>query len=541
MAQDIKAQDIKTQKILLLDGVDPICAQTFAERGIEADQPGKMSLEELKAILPQYAGVVVRSATTVDADLLESAPNLKVIGRAGVGVDNIDLPAATSRGILVMNTPDGNTISTAEHTCGLILSLARNIPVAVERVKSGGWDRKKFMGTEVYGKTLGVIGLGKIGSEVARRMSVFGMSIVAFDPFSTEEHAAGIGARLTDLDSLLGEADFLTVHTPLTEKTRGLISKKQSVKMKPGMRLVNCARGGIFEEGELLELLENGTVEAVALDVYSQEPPPESLLELLKHPKVVCTPHLGASTEEAQEKVALQIADQMADALENKGYKGSLNAKSIALLTDKDAGPYLELAEKLGRVAGQLTPQNAADFSFEYAGKCSRYAAILTDAILKGMLSQHVSTSVNLINARYFATERGYKLRETTSGQGDKNYTDLVTIRVGDSTHYQQISGAVFGPGDYRIVEIDGFNLELRMEGDILLYQNEDKPGMLASVAGALAKNQVNIGALSLGRESKGTNAITAVVIDKKLDDAQLGEIRALDGVRNVRYVSLGS
>ena len=528
-----------SQKILLLDNIDSICAKTFAERGIQADQPGKLSLDELKRILPAYTGIVVRSATTVNEDLLNAAPNLKVVGRAGVGVDNIDIPAATSRGVLVMNTPDGNTISTAEHTCGLILSLARNIPVAVDRVKSGGWDRKKFMGTEVYGKTLGVIGLGKIGSEVARRMKTFGMNIVAFDPFSTEEHASNIGAALTDLDSVLGAADFLTVHTPLTDKTRGLISLKQREKLKKGIRLVNCARGGIFEEGELLQLLEEGVVASVALDVYSQEPPPESLQELLRHPNVVCTPHLGASTEEAQEKVALQIADQIADALENKGYKGSLNARSITLLTDKDARPYLELAESLGKVAGQLTPENASDFSFEYAGRCSRYADILTDAILKGMLAQHVSTSVNLINARYFASERGYKLKETTSERGDKNYKDLITLRVGDSSHYHEISGAVFGPADYRIVEIDGFNMELRMEGDILMYQNEDKPGMLASVAGALAKRSVNIAALSLGRESKGTNAITAVVIDKKLDEAELHEIQALDGVRNVRYVSL--
>lgn len=523
---------------LLLDNVAPLCAEVFEKRGIKADQPGKLSDNELRKIIGNYDALVLRSGTTVTEDLLSHATKLRVIGRAGVGVDNIDIPAATSKGVLVMNTPDGNTISTAEHTCGLILSLARNIPEAVHRVKSGGWDRKKFMGTEVHGKNLGIVGLGKIGSEVAVRMKKFGMDIYAYDPFTTHDHAKELGVELVELDELLSTADFLTVHTPLTDKTRGLISLDNADKLKKGIRLINCARGGIYNESDILPLIKKGIVAGAALDVYTNEPPSEELYEALKHPAIICTPHLGASTEEAQEKVAYQIAEQISDALENKSYKGSLNGKSITLLTNKDVQPYVELAEKLGQVTGQIMPNNTNNFSFEYTGACSKYADVLTDGILKGMLSQFVSESINLINARHFAEERGMNLRETTSSN-DKMYKDLISIQLGESAPYKRISAAVFGPGDYRIVEIDGYGIELRLEGDILMYQNQDKPGMLAAVASTLASKDINIGALSLGREGKGTNAITAVIVDKQLSNDELDSIYDLDGVQNVKYISL--
>ncbi|MDX1640938.1 MAG: phosphoglycerate dehydrogenase [Balneolaceae bacterium] len=524
--------------VLLLDNVDPVCADIFKERGINADQPPKMELDELKKIIGNYEAIVVRSGTTVDEDLLSHADKLKIIGRAGVGVDNIDIPAATSKGVLVMNTPDGNTISTAEHTCGMIIALARNIPQSVERVKGGGWDRKKFMGTEVHSKTLGIVGLGKIGTEVALRMKGFGMDIYAYDPFTTQDHAKDVGVKLVELDELLGVSDFLTVHTPLTEKTKNMISLENAEKLKPGIRLVNCARGGIYKEEDLPELIEKQIVAGAALDVYTNEPPTDELYEVLKNPAIISTPHLGASTEEAQEKVAVQIASQISDALENKNYKGSLNSKSISLLTNDEVQPYVELAEKLGKVSGQIMPKNASNFSFEYTGVCTKYSEVLTDAILKGMLTQFVSESVNLINARHYALERGFKLSETNKSD-DKNYNDLITIKLGDSSDYKQISAAVFGPGDYRIVEIDGFGIELRLEGDILMYQNIDKPGMLAAVSSTLAKQNINIGALSLGRTAKGSNAITAVIVDKQLDNDELESIYDLDGVSNVKYISL--
>ncbi len=364
------------------------------------------------------------------------------------------------------------------------------------------------------------------------------MELLAYDPFTTQDHAKEIGVELVELDELLGKSDFLTVHTPLTEKTKNMISLDKADKLKPGIRLVNCARGGIYKEEDLVPLIEKGIVAGAALDVYTNEPPTEELYEVLKNPAIICTPHLGASTEEAQEKVAVQIASQISDALENKNYKGSLNSKSISLLTNDEVQPYVELAEKLGKVSGQIMPDNANNFSFEYTGICTKYSEVLTDAILKGMLSQYVSESVNLINARHYALERGFKLSETNKSD-DKNYNDLITIKLGDSSDYKQISAAVFGPGDYRIVEIDGFGIELRLEGDILMYQNLDKPGMLAAVSSTLAKQDINIGALSLGREGKGTNAITAVIVDKQLNSEELDSIYELDGVSNVKYISL--
>jgi len=524
-------------KVLLLDGVDPVCANIFKERGIQADQPGKLSPEELNSQISNYDGMVVRSATTVTPELLEKATNMKVIGRAGVGVDNIDIKAATTKGILVMNTPDGNTISTAEHTCGMIIALARNIPTSVATVKNGGWDRKKYMGSEVFGKKLGIVGLGKIGSEVAKRMQSFGMEVFAYDPFTTKEHASDMNIELVDIDELLGNVDFLSVHTPLTEKTKGLVSLKNADKLKKGIRLVNCARGGIYEEADLPKLIDDGVVGGVALDVYSQEPPNEELYKVLEHPGIICTPHLGASTEEAQEKVAEQIAAQMSDALENKNYKGSLNGKSISLLTNEEVQPYLQLAEKLGAMAVQLSPEHASSLEFEYSGDCTKFADVLTDGILKGMLSNYVEDSVNLINARYFADERGFSIKEILSSKG-KTFNDLVTIRFAEGSEYRSISAAVFGENDYRIVQIDKYGIELRLEGDIILYQNQDMPGMLASVSGALAQQQINIGALGLGRTEKGSNAITALTVDKKLDDTELDVINKLEGIQHVRYVS---
>ncbi|MBO6537556.1 MAG: phosphoglycerate dehydrogenase [Balneolaceae bacterium] len=525
-------------KVLLLDSVDPVCAEVFKKRGIEADQPGKLTEEELFARIGEYDGMVVRSATKVTAELLSHAKKMKVVGRAGVGVDNVDIPSATAKGVLVMNTPDGNTISTAEHTCGLIIALSRNIPKSVAKVKSGGWDRKAYMGTEVHGKTLGIVGLGKIGTEVAKRMKAFGMEVQAYDPFSTEEHAKEVGVKLVELDELLGTSDYMSVHTPLTEKTKGLVSLKNADKLKKGIRLVNCARGGIYTETDLPALIDQGIVAEVALDVYSTEPPTEEIYEVLKHEEIICTPHLGASTEEAQEKVAEQIAEQMADALENKNYKGSLNGKSISLLTNQEVQPYLQLAEKLGQLAVQISPDHANSFEFEYAGDSAKFADVLTDGIIKGMLSQYVDESVNLINARVYADQRGFTIKETTTSKA-KLYNDLVTIRLPKGAEYSSISAVVFGDGDYRIVEIDNYGIELRLEGDMILYQNEDKPGMLASVSGALAEMNINIGGLSLGRSGKGSRAITAFSVDKHLDEKELAKVSALEGIEHLRYVSL--
>jgi D-3-phosphoglycerate dehydrogenase / 2-oxoglutarate reductase len=525
-------------KVLLLDGIESVCKTILNERGIEAVEAPKLAGDELLSTIKDYDGVVVRSATKVNETLLKAAPNLKVVGRAGVGVDNIDIPTATKMGVLVMNTPDGNTISTAEHTCGLILSLARSIPNAVSSLKNGAWDRKKYTGSELHNKTLGVIGLGKIGSGVATRMIAFGMNVVAYDPFTTHEKAQELGVQLADIDEVLATSDFLTVHTPLTEKTRGLVSIANAGKLKKGIRLVNCARGGIFEEADLVELLDSGVVGGVALDVYSVEPPDASFEALLKHPKVVCTPHLGASTEEAQEKVAEQIAAQLADTLELKSFKGTLNGKAIALSTNKDVQPYLQLAEKLGDFVAQVVPDNTDHLEVEYYGKCATHAEVLTDSMLKGYLRSYSDEAVNLINARYLADFRGLKVKEITSKES-KTYSDLIRIRIHGKSNFKDFAATQFGDGDYRIVEIDGFGIELALDGIVVLYKNIDKPGMLAAVSSAMAARDINIAALSLGRNTKGSEAITAFRVDRKLSKDELQVIDDVDGVDFAHYIEM--
>ncbi len=525
-------------KVLLSDNVDPTCETLFEQRGIQTVRKTNLSEQELLEEIKEYDGLVVRSSTKVTAELLETAQKLKIVGRAGVGVDNINISAATAKGILVMNTPDGNTISTAEHTCGMILALSRNIPQSVKKVKSGGWDRKKYTGAEVYGKKLGVIGLGKIGSHVAKRMQQFDMEIQAYDPFSSQEKARSLGIKLVEFNELLSTSDYITVHTPLTEKTKGIISLANADQLKKGVRLINCARGGIYKESDLAALIDEGFVSGIALDVYSEEPPDEVLREILKHPDIICTPHLGASTEEAQEKVAQHIAQQMADAFEEESFKGSLNGKSIALTTNKEVQPYLKLAEKLGNTAMQLAPEHANEFDFEYSGGCAKFEEVLTDSILKGMLANNVSEAVNLINARVYAHELGFKIKEIT-GPGTQTYHDLITVRLDGSGAFNKLSAAVFGGDDYRIVEVDGFAIELQLKGEIIIYTNIDKPGMLAAVSGALAEQNINIASLSLGRSHKGSNAVTAVSVDKKMSEAELKPIIELDGVNSVKYISL--
>lgn len=525
-------------KVLLLDGIDPVSKDILEKRGIQADLISKVDKEELFKMIGEYDGVVVRSATKVNAELLAKATNLKVVGRAGVGVDNIDINAATEKGVLVMNTPDGNTISTAEHACGLILSLVRNIPNAVESLKAGRWDRKKYLGTEVHGKTLGVIGLGKIGSSVAVRMKAFGMRILGYDPYMTHDRARELGIELCELDAVLRESDIITVHTPLTDKTKGMVSRENAHKLKKGVKLVNCARGGIFTEEDLLGLLEDGTISELALDVYSVEPPEEHLNDLLRHPAVVCTPHLGASTEEAQEKVAVQIAYQIADALENKDFKGSINGKSVALSMDAEVQPFLKLAEQVGCFIQQVGQQNINELTVEYSGTCNKHAEVLTDAFLAGFLHQVSEFPVNLINARYLSDQKGLTVRET-KGRDSKIYSDLITISLPDTCTFKKVSATPFGENDFRIVNIDGFPIEIQLKGDIILYKNIDKPGMLAAVSTTLAKNEINIAALSLGRESINSKAITAVVVDKKPDTEVLDEISRISGVESLKVISL--
>ncbi len=469
------------------------------------------------------------------SEVIARAGRMKVIGRAGTGVDNIDLDAATRKGILVMNTPGGNTISAAEHTVSMLLSLARNIPQAHMSLVRGEWERKKFTGTEVFEKTLGVVGLGKIGREVASRCLGLGMKILGYDPVLAPEAAARLSIELVNLPELFRRADFITVHTPLTPDTKGLLSDETLARCKKGVRVINCARGGIIDEKALLRALESGHVGGAALDVFEIEPPKDN--PLLRHPRVIATPHLGASTEEAQEKVAVQIAHEIADALHGRAYAGVVNGSAMLLTLKEEVRPYITLAEKLGAVAVQLATGKLKRITIAASGDIVTGAIELMKAgVLKGVLSHSQPEPVNFINAPFLAEELGLAVGETREPEGG-NYPNLLSVRYVTDKEVKECAGTVFGSASVRLVTIDGFRFEVRPEGDLLVYSNVDRPGMLARVGAVLARHNVNIAGVSLGRSAAGANALTVMNIDSTIPPAALSELRALDGVSSLKAV----
>lgn len=526
-------------KVLITDSVDQVCIDLLNENGFEADVQLKKSDDELKAIAKDADGWIIRSGTTVSAALIEAADRLKVVGRAGVGVDNIDLDAATRRGVLVINAPDGNTISTAEHTCAMLLALARRIPQASRSTAEGKWERKAFTGSEVYEKTLGIIGVGKIGRAVAERMAGFGMTLIGYDPVLSPEAAERIGVSLVELDEIYERADFITLHTPLNDATRGLLNKKTLARCKKGVRIVNCARGGIVDEADLLEALKSGHVGGAALDVYSNEPPPEPLHELIRHPNVVATPHIAASTEEAQEKVAIQITEQVIHALRNEPVQTPVNAMAIKMAAQPEAQPYLSLTDKLGQIVGQLGDGHVRSIAVRCRGDVPRrFAEVLTIAAVKGVLSRWASEPVNMINAPLLAEEMGVSIKEerdTAAG----GYTNLIEVALETDGESRLVAGTIFDRDEPRLVRVDDYWLEVKPEGRLLIYKNVDRPGMLASVGGILASNDINIGALALGRTEKGALALTAISVDQDVPQEVLGEIGQIEGIEQVRRVHL--
>lgn len=525
--------------MLITDAVDEICIDLLKESGIEADVQLKKSSDELLAAAADADGWIIRSGTTITADLIEAAPKLKVIGRAGVGVDNIDLEAATRRGVLVINAPDGNTISTAEHTCAMLLALARRIPQASRSTAEGNWDRKSFTGSEVYEKTLGVIGVGKIGRAVAERMSAFGMTIIGYDPVLSAEAADRIGVTLVELDDLLARSDFITLHTPLNDATRGLLDRNALAKCKKGVRIVNCARGGIVDEDDLYEALESGHVAGAALDVYSSEPPPQALHRLISHPQVVATPHIAASTEEAQEKVAIQITEQVIHALRNEPVQTPVNAMAIKMAAQPEVQPYLVLTDRLGQIVSQLSDGRVRNIVVRCRGDIPRrFLEVLAIAAVKGVLARWVSEPVNLINAPLLAEEMGVGIREERETVA-RGYTNLIEVVLETDGGSHVAAGTVFDRDEPRLVRIDEYGLEVRPEGRFLIYKNVDRPGMLATVGGILARNDINIAALALGRTEKGSLALTAISVDHDIPDSVLEEISQLDGIENARHLYL--
>jgi D-3-phosphoglycerate dehydrogenase len=508
-----------------------------ASPGLSLDyQPG-LSPEDLAAVVADAHGLVIRSGTRVTAELLDAATELKVVGRAGIGVDNVDVAAATRRGVVVMNTPGGNNVTTAEHAVSLMMALARHIPQANATLRRGDWRRSDFVGTELCGKTLGVVGLGNIGAIVSDRARGLKMKIVAYDPFLTQEAATRLGVELATLEEVYARADFLTVHTPLTDDTRGMVGDDAFAAMRDGVRIVNCARGGIVDEEALLGALESGKVAGAALDVFAEEPPTD--FRLVDHPAVVATPHLGASTGEAQLNVALAVAEQVRDYLVDGVVLNAINLPSVSIEMAERIAPYLLLAERMGRLHGQLAEGDApTEVTVEYHGE----AADLEDtrpvsaAVLKGLLSSFFAAPVNAVNAESIASERGVRLVEVRE-RASSAFASSLTVRLSGPTGGHVISGAVFGRATVRLVRLDDFYFEAIPEGNILILNNKDVPGVVGRVGALLGEANINISGVVLG--SVDGEAVSFFHVDDPLDSAQLESLRALPEITGARMVCL--
>ncbi len=526
-------------KILITDPIEQRCVDILTREGFHVDFKPGLPAEEIKQIIHEYAALIVRSGTKVTADIIEKATAMKVIGRAGAGVDNIDSAAASRKGIIVMNTPGGNTLSTAEHTFSMLMALARNIPNAHASLVAGRWDRKKYMGTEVYGKTLGIVGLGKIGREVAIRAQSFGMVTIGYDPVLGADVASKMNVELVSLDEIYRRSDFITVHTPLSDETRGLLNEQTIAKCKKGVRIINCARGGIVDEAALLKALNSGHVAGAALDVFVEEPLKD--FTLAKHPNVIATPHLGASTEEAQEKVAIQIAEQIADALKDRGIVGAVNAAALQAGVPNEIKPYLTLAEKLGSLQAQVMNGKLKELTIEVRGELlHKYSELLKAGVLRGLLSTliQIHETINYINAPVVAQSLGVRVSEKKEADAE-NYTNLLTISYTTDSEERSFAGTVFGGKYLKIVRLDKYYLEGTPEGTFLYYTNIDRPGMLAKVGTILAEANINIAGLSLGRSGVGERALTVVSVDNPIPDTVLQKVASLDGVFNAKVVTL--
>ncbi len=525
-------------KILITDPVDDACVEIIKQEGFTVDKKTGLSEEQIIDIIGGYHVLIVRSGTQVTQKVIDSAENLKIIGRAGTGVDNIDIDAATRRGIIVMNTPGGNTVSTAEHTISMLMALARNIPQASAALREAKWDRKTYRGVELFGKTIGIVGLGKVGKEVAARLRGFEMKILGFDPLVSDDAIEKLNIEPVTIEELLRRSDYITLHTPLTDNTRNLLNAKTLQECKRGVRIVNCARGGIIDEQALLDALNSGQVAGAAIDVFEQEPPPEDY-QLVRHNKVVATPHLGASTVEAQEKVAIQIAHQVADALKERSLVGAVNASAAQFSIREDHKPYLQLAERMGKIVGQLVEGKLKSVTFATSGNGLHSSfEILKSAMLRGVLSPRLDYPVNDVNAPYFARELGIGLSDRKD-DATGNYSQLITVEYETDKEKRKIMGTVFGANAIRIVQMDEYRVEIEPSGYMLFYWNIDRPGMLASVGSVLAEANINIAGLSLGRKGAGSEALTIIDLDNEVPTTVVKQIAKIDGVINPKLVKV--
>ena len=527
--------------IFVADNVSDSGLQPLRDAGFVVEKRTGLDSAALLAALANFDGLIVRSETKVTEDLMGALPSLRVIGRAGVGVDNIDVPAATARGIVVMNAPDGNTITTAEHTMALLVALARQVPQANGSLKEGKWERKRFIGVELQGKTLGIVGLGRIGKAVASRARAFGMAIVAFDPFIAPDQARDLEIEVATLDDVFARADFLTVHTPLTGDTRGIVGKDAFSKMKKGVRVINCARGGLVDETALLEAIKSGVVAGAALDVFEKEPPAADN-PLLSLNEVIVTPHLGASTTEAQEGVAFTVAEQMRDYLLTGALKGAVNVPALGTSELSTLHPYIDLAASLGRFQAQLVDSAVREVRLEFAGEIVDLdAAPVTRSFLAGLL-RDVSARVNLVNAFLIAEERGIAVSTTYVRTGSDS-APAIRTHVVTSAGEQTLAGAIFGYSgqtrEGRLTEIDGFRIEAIPHGHMLVMRNRDVPGVIGRVGTILGQHNVNISSFNLGRRERGGDAMAVVEVDAALDDATLKELTSLEPVISARQIEL--
>ncbi len=524
-------------KVIVSDKLSQEGVKILQEAGFQVDCKFGISPDELKQVIGQYQGIVIRSGTTMTADIIEKADNLKVIGRAGVGVDNVDVEAATKKGILVMNAPGGNTLSTCEQAFALMLSVARGIPFAHLSVKNKQWERSKFKGTELYGKTLGIVGLGRIGKEVAQRAIAFGMRVVVYDPFVTPELAERIGVELIELNRLIREADFITVHTPLTDETRNLIAGPQFALMKKGAFVINCARGGIVNEDALYEALRDKKIAGAALDVYVNEPPTGS--KLLELDNLVMTPHLGASTEEAQVNVAIEVAYCLRDALQNKAIKNAVNYAQLDPETYKVIGPYFGLAEKMGKFISQLIEGRASEIQISYIGEISTYKVdVLGAALVKGFFSLQLEDDINDINALEIAKARGLKVEQVKIRE-EKEYLNAIRLRVITDKGERLLEGALFADRSARFVKMDDVYIEIAPSTHMVVITNKDKPGVIGFLGTTLGEHKINIANMSLGRRADKSVALTILNVDTPIDKKVIGIIQSNPNVISLKTITL--
>ena len=526
-------------KVLVSDPISDMGIQKLYDaEDIAVDKKTGLTEDELVKIIGEYDALLVRSQTKVTEKIIEAASRLKVIGRAGVGVDNIDLDAATRRGIVVVNAPDGNTISTCEHTFAMMMALARNIPQAYKKTIQGEWDRKSFVGVELRNKVLGIIGMGRIGSEVSKRAKAFGMEVIGYDPFLTEERAEKLGVKMGTIDEIVATCDFITVHTPLTKETRHMISDAQFQKMKKGVRIINCARGGIIDEQALIRAIDEGIVAGAAFDVFETEPPAADH-PFLNHPKIIVTPHLGASTTEAQENVAIDVSEEVLHILRNEPFKNAVNMPAVPSDVLNKLEPYFALGEKMGSFLAQITDGAVQEINIRFSGELADVdTSHLARQIVKGVLSQHLGPEVNIVNALHLAKTRDVNVVRQKSPE-TKGFTNLITLTLKTKNEEHSISGTLLNGYGARIVKIDQYPVDVDIAGNLIFISHTDKPGIVGKMGTLLGNNDVNIATMQVGRKIVGGAAIMVLTVDKQPSPEVIKELAQLPEIHSVKEITL--